>query len=307
MLTPSHVPHLDTRYLGVLGDVHGNVEWTRFALKTLSLSGISSIVQLGDFGLMGDIFRWLAKINKTLLENDQWLFVVPGNHENYDYINDDSKFDIDEFGIRWTKTGVAHLESRIGLLPRGFTWQHRKRLFMGLGGASSIDFLHRTRNKTWWEGENITDGEVDSIIAELDGVHVDAMFTHDAPRDVITLAEYAASTSLNWDIKELAYAETSRARLDKVFHFAQPGLLMHGHWHLYLDETGEFENHWADSDGWSEESSVSFESRIVGLNMDNSPHNIAVLDVDKLDVSILDREVAIGTKHIIGERRVFEG
>jgi hypothetical protein len=307
MSAPFNHPLLQSRYLGVVGDWHGNRAWARIAIKTLAKSSIKTVVQLGDFGLMGDIPRWNIFINKHLLENDMHLFVIPGNHENYNYVNDDTKFDIDEFGVRWIKTGSPDRESRIGLLPRGFKWVQHDKTFMALGGASSIDFTHRIKDKTWWEGENITESEADLIISELNGEHVDVMFTHDAPRDVMTLAAWSAKSAEWWELSEIAYAETSRARLDRVFRCAQPKLLMHGHWHLFVDEDGTFDSNWESDGTWSDEVVDVFDSRIIGLNMDNTIDNVSVLDVDKLEVTILQREISIDTGKPVGERRIFEG
>ena len=301
------IPFLQRRYIGVVGDLHGNKMWTSIALRTLANSGITEAVQLGDFGLMGDVPRWCEFVNKILDELKMTLLVVPGNHENYDWLDDEANFEVDNHGIRWVKSRSKKSVQRIGILPRGFRWEQQGKSIMALGGASSIDITHRTKGKTWWEGENITEQEADAIISDLGGSRVDVMFTHDAPRDVMALAELAARNASDWELNELAYAETSRARLDRVFRCAQPKLLMHGHWHFFVDEFGEFESNWTSNGEWSDEVVDHFESRIVGLDMDNSIQNVAVLDLSKLEVTVLEREIAIETGKPVGERRIFEG
>jgi len=295
---------LQRRFLGVAGDWHGQIDWIRIALNIFFKSGISTVIQLGDFGLMGDIPRFIHRVNKYLVQLDMTLLVVPGNHENYSFINKDDNFHIDENGIRWFIVNGG-TRSRVGLLPRGFKWEQNGKILMALGGASSIDFTSRVKGKTWWEEENITESEADSIIADLHGGGVDVMFTHDAPRDVFALAEHAVSTASDWELSELAYAETSRARLDRVFRCAQPKLLMHGHWHLPVDERGEFESNWESNGDWSNDVVDTFESHIVGLDLQNSVDNLAVLDLDTLKTITLGMETAIETGKPVGERRIF--
>lgn len=295
---------LQRRYLGVAGDWHGEISWIRSSLLTFQLSGITTIVQLGDFGMMGDIPRFLLRVNKYLLEFNLWLLVVPGNHENYDFINNDDKFDIDDDGVRWFKTGSPNRQARIGLLPRGYQWEQNDKRLMALGGASSIDYTGRTLGKTWWHEENITETEANDIIASINEP-INVMFTHDAPRDVPTLTRYAQSTELDWEIHELAYAETTRARLDRVFRVAKPQLLMHGHWHIKVDDTVDFESHWNDSGEWSDDITGVFTSRIVGLDMNRSIDNLAVLDLSDLSVIILQRETANNTGKPMPNIRLF--
>lgn len=270
-------PRSEERYIAVFGDWHRDSAWAAKAISSASFAGAKLGIQLGDFGLMGNIEEYLSEVNSALLEADMILFVVPGNHEDHDYLDDDLMFEILESGIRRVKLGHK-VDSRIYILPRGFVWKQAGSKMLALGGAASIDWDGRTPGVSWWPQEVITEAEADRIIGE-NHEDVMAMFSHDAPKDVMALAQVAAQSDHIWGRENIEYAESSRKELDRVFRSVKPKTEFHGHWHTKVDEFGEFLEGDCDSD--------VFESRIVGLDREDTFENIAIYDVVDDDVYFL--------------------
>ncbi|MFJ1824652.1 metallophosphoesterase [Streptomyces sp. NPDC088178] len=77
--------------VGLIGDVHGNARFLRDAVVTLVSPSCTSLVQLGDFGMVWSgtrsETRTLEVLNEQLAGLGVRLYVVLGNHENYDAID----------------------------------------------------------------------------------------------------------------------------------------------------------------------------------------------------------------------------
>ena len=78
-----------TRVLAV-GDLHGNLAWTKRVIQESVEAGTSTILQLGDFGYWPhtpDGARFLEAVSKDLQDADVNLFFIDGNHENFDELD----------------------------------------------------------------------------------------------------------------------------------------------------------------------------------------------------------------------------
>lgn len=255
---------IHTSKIGVAGDWHGDTGWAKRVISALSKEGITHIFQLGDFGIWGghDGASFLRKINKWLTENDQILYVTPGNHEDYVRINN----------APYREDGMQQLHScdRIRLLPRGFrgvfTSNNKISSWVSLGGANSIDFKSRTEGISWWREESITFGDVYNVMS--DG-KADMMFCHDAPAG-IPMAFDSKSLGAGWDPDEVRYSNSGREMLRSAVDSVQPSVLFHGHFHIYQDV--ETELGIIGGEG-------SYLLRSIALAMNGMPNSTIVYDV----------------------------
>lgn len=209
--------------VGVSGDWHGNLGWVLPVLKNFKNHGIQHIVQVGDFGFIwggADTATGLRKLIRDLERNDQYVYVVLGNHEDYARVDATPE---NEDGTRFYRS------ERIILLPRGFRGVIGGKTFVALGGANSIDFEGRTEWVSWWRGESITLGDV---YRTVEGGHADIMFTHDAPAGVTMPYDELGG---GWSAKAIRYSNEGREMLRTAVDAVKPEILIHGHHHIYQD------------------------------------------------------------------------
>lgn len=209
--------------VGVSGDWHGNLGWVLPVLKNFKNNGIDHIIQVGDFGFIWggqDTATGLRKLIRDLERNNQYIYVVLGNHEDYARVNEAPANDD---GTKFYRS------ERIILLPRGFRGVIGGRSFVALGGANSIDFESRTEWLSWWRDESITLGDV---YRTVECGHADVMFCHDAPAGVSM--PYDGNDN-GWSYKALQYSREGREMLRQAVDGVKPEILFHGHHHLYQD------------------------------------------------------------------------
>ena len=149
--------------VALAGDWHGNYAWAERALRHLKDRGVGTIYHLGDFGIWPSQNRdwYLEKLNNLCHVLDMYIWVTPGNHENWDWLD----------AIHGVDNGVAPhqiLPGRVGtqrllVLPRGYRWSHAGRTFLSLGGAPSVDYSMRTAGQDWFLGEIIPAEVADTV------------------------------------------------------------------------------------------------------------------------------------------------
>lgn len=204
--------------VAALGDWHGNTRYAVRAIRRLASRGVRRFVHTGDFAYD---FRpeFVRAVDAELKRCDADLAFVPGNHEDYDYL-DSVPIDVD---------GTGRISERVVYLPRGVRWSWDGRTWMGLGGAASIDRMFREQtgsSREWWPQELIT--EVDVQTATADG-HVDVLITHDAPTSV-----HIDLPLCSWiPPEDEAAAISQRSLLEQVVEAVTPKLLVHGHHHRH--------------------------------------------------------------------------
>ncbi len=254
---------IEAQLIGVSGDWHGNTGWAKRVLSAFNDLNIKHIFQLGDFGIWGgqDGASYVRKINKWLTENDQTLYVTPGNHEDYVRINA-APFNDDG-------TQQYQVYDRIKLLPRGFRGQFlsdgKVVDWVSLGGANSIDFKGRREGISWWREESITLADVYKV-AERGTANL--MFCHDAPAGV-QISYDRKSLDAGWHPDEVHYSNSGRETLRGAVDLVKPQVLFHGHFHIYQDVKSNLE----PLDG-----TESYQLRSIGLGMDGMKNSSIVYD-----------------------------
>lgn len=250
--------------VGVSGDWHGNLGWVLPVLKNFKNNGIQHIIQVGDFGFIWggqDTATGLRKLIRDLDRNDQYVYVVPGNHEDYARINDTPE---NPDGTKFYRS------KRIILLPRGYRGMIGDKTFVVLGGANSIDFEGRTEWISWWRDESITLGDVYRTVS---GGKADIMFTHDAPAGITMPYD---GTDNGWSAKAIRYSNEGRETLRQAVDAVKPEIIFHGHHHLYQDVKV------ALNDGSDE-----YIVRSVGLARDTMPAANVIFDSELNDYELI--------------------
>lgn len=251
--------------IGLLGDVHGNHAWIKFAARQFHTLGITTVIQVGDLGVSsdrGESNRW-DRTDRYLRTYGITLLVAPGNHENYDYIE----------AMHQREDGWFQYRSNILLAPRGLRTEMRGRTFVWLGGAGSVDRTRREEDRmsgarrSWWPQEAITRDDVATTVA---GGHANIMISHDAPVGVPEIDDRLPATEHLWNSDDLEYAHACRERFTKAVAGVQPDLLVHGHYHFGV--RGE----WVHPE-------TGHVTATVGLGMDgDDQHGLGVLETDSL-------------------------
>ena len=270
---PASYPTLGGR-VGLIGDTHGDAGFLRGAAAVLAGQGCTSLVQLGDFGLIWRgtraETRALSELNDVLTALGLPLYVVLGNHENYDLID----------ALPRNDHGVARLFSHIGLLPRsGVIAAGRGGPFDAvhmvgwLSGAASIDRGVRTPGESWWEAELTTDEQAQALLSSA--VAPDVVLAHEALSTPGLLARLG--DGLGWNQRDLQYARLAQrehtARVLSVLDPDKETLLVSGHYHFRHSEQAVLER-WDDN-----QRIVSLRVRQEILDRERMPGSLAVLDL----------------------------
>jgi predicted phosphodiesterase len=259
--------------LGLLGDLHGDLEHLLIVARTMWARGVDVIIQTGDFGFTwgSDNYRRdLDKISRRLRSRGQTLYWVDGNHEDFDVLY--NKFPVDPDGLRRLRPNIIHM-------PRGYrTVLSSGRILAVLGGANSIDRSLRTEGVDYWPDESITESD----LAALGTEHADILIGHEAPLNVPDLDRELAATSGTWRPSEEEYAADGRRMFHRAFMAVRPRLVVSGHYHRHVDQDLSF--------GEGED---AFRCRVVILDK-NEPKALsqAILDVASLHLEYFTRDDA---------------
>ena len=217
-------------YFAFAGDWHGDGYWADAVIRELAKRGIKRIYQLGDFGLMPgpEGKKYLLTLAKALLETNMKLYIVLGNHDDYDRV---ATMKPDKDG--WLKLSDPAYASMY-FAPRGHTWQESGLNFAALGGANSVDRLLRVEGVSWWPGEEITEEDCETLISNVKNrkwERVDVLLTHEAPAG-ITMQSMFANSHPWWLTEEVLFdSHTQRVRLRNAVDVLMPRIVTHGHWH----------------------------------------------------------------------------
>ena len=276
--------------IALLGDVHGDYSWMRFVMKTIEDLGISQCVQVGDFGIgnRDANLNFLNNVNKLGEKHNVIVDVVPGNHENWDYINKQ---------FAGSRTDVWEVGAHLRILPRGYRWEQDGLSFLALGGAPSVDRMWRVEEQKgvkntdfhyWWPAEILTQEDVDYAV---EGGYADVMIGHDVPHGVREIEDLISGNPHGFHVADLLYAEDGRKLITEAWMGVMPKFYIGGHYHPAY---GVQETLWIPDSG-------GYKSQITVLGCNNQPGALAVLDTETQEVGLvhlgqLYREFAQGLK-----------
>jgi hypothetical protein len=264
---------MDYRYdqVGIAGDWHADLEWADWSIDAFKREGINCILHLGDFGVgFGSEggTKYLNRLQKKLLKEKMIILVTLGNHEDYARIADLPLVTSGEW------KGMIRLSSQILLFPRGYRFELEGTSFVSLGGANSIDRFGRLPNISWWEGEQISMGDV---YRTLEGGTADVFLGHDTGINVpIPLNNHRDEG--DWEFRAKEYAKKSRESIQVVLDGVRPKLAFNGHYHFYFDKTvtlGDFEN------------DDTYTTRFVSMNKNRDADNLGILTSKTLEFRLI--------------------
>jgi len=207
--------------IGLAGDWHGNSPFAQHVLHRFKEAGIREVYQLGDFGLgwPGHGARFLAELHGVCRWTNIRLKIVPGNHENWDWIN----------AREFNEHRVSKLTSHISILGRNWRGEIGGRTAVALGGAPSIDYQQRTQGRDWWAEEMITLADVELCVAEGEA---DIMLAHDAPDGGTRAVQRIIDHPHGWTTAGLNYAAEGRELMNMAVAGVRPKVFAHGHYHV---------------------------------------------------------------------------
>lgn len=219
-----HTSLTTERYIGLLGDLHGDTHFAVSVADQMRQRGIKVLLQMGDFGFLNLRLDYgnLAWLDRALNANDQVLYFVDGNHDNFPELY---RYPVGQDGLRWVTDSIAHLR-------RGYrsTLAGGLRL-AALGGANSVDAW-----RGYWTGESITDKNLEVLGSEP----AELMIGHDAPLGVPTLDDYLKATSYRWPTSGNEYSRAGRAMFHKGFMQVRPRIYVGSHYNYFVDQTVTF-------------------------------------------------------------------
>lgn len=215
----------------VVGDVHGSQPHLLRLVQRAAGEGLSTIVQLGDtFGTdTGRSLRVLDALGNACSRYGVTCLWLEGNHDRHVGFLDRLPTHLAS-GLRPCRPNVWHL-------PRGVSWEWGGCRWTAVGGAASVDAAVRTLGADWWF-EEVTDAEVDRIIAAVGATEV--LPTHDRPAWVEPALGQAPGgwwrdTPFSWSDADFHRSQTHQDRLDRLVTALRPRLHLHGHLHRRYD------------------------------------------------------------------------
>jgi predicted phosphodiesterase len=213
----------------IVGDTHGDFAFVSKACRVAQNNGIKTIIQVGDFGFWDhtpDGVYFLDQLNENARKRGVTWFVLPGNHENYDRLENYEALpgrlqghdDIPD----WEYGSFTTIRTSIYYTGKVNAWKWAGRTFKAVGGAVSIDKEWRTPGKSWWWQEQLRDDELQQAI---DIGPTDFLFTHDCP----TRAPF--KHRLKPDLDSVMH----RQKMNKVGQATKAKVWFHGHMHDFYD------------------------------------------------------------------------
>lgn len=190
----------------ITGDTHQSLDINKLNSKNFPLNSILTkddiLIICGDWGCIWDGSgedkywqNWYEKKNFT-------TFVVLGNHENYDLIQN---YPIVQFcGGRARKVSDS-----VYLEIRGEVYNFNGKTFLSFGGADSTDKHLRKEGESWWSGERIAEEDLENArrnVKKYD--YIDYVITHTGGSEINRFIGFEPSESdkiLDQILSEIKY------------------------------------------------------------------------------------------------------
>lgn len=181
------------------GDTHG--EFNRFSSKNFpigkTLDEDDVIIVLGDFGLFWENFNNREAYKKGWLESKPFTIAfIPGNHENYDFLN--AKEMNSHIKTEKWEGQVRKFGSNIYMLERGESYVINGYSILTMGGGLSIDKGMRREFISWWKEEYPSEEEWKRFENNAYKKEYDFVLTHVPPRYLIPQVLYSMGQYSSW-------------------------------------------------------------------------------------------------------------
>ncbi len=222
-------PTLSTESALFVGDAHGDAGWLKsVVLPTTVKMGVSTIIQVGDFGYWPDSRKFMQIVKTARERFGVHIWFIDGNHEHFTKLDRDVRAAQVVAGVAEGDRDPVELTPGLVYLPRGSRALVAGRSVACVGGAASIDRADRVEGTSWFPEERISDLDIEAVAA---GGHADILITHDAPSGwKIPGIESDGPLEEAWRL-ELPTCEQHRERVREVLDLVTPSVLIHGHYH----------------------------------------------------------------------------
>lgn len=216
--------NIETENIAVIGDWHSDLIYATKIINLLKLYNITYIVHTGDFSYYSEKSIFIAGLQKLLKKNNMILLFVDGNHENHPLL----------FNLATNQTTTFKtLRKNIWYIPRGNKWTFNGVLWMGIGGAVSINKKKLVEGSTWFPEEEITKEELSKATT---GDKARVIITHDAPYNIQKLRNLYDIPMKKHSQEILDKSDNHQKMIEKIMNYHQPDYLFHGHHHLRYTE-----------------------------------------------------------------------
>lgn len=227
-----------------IGDWHGETQDALRAIRHAHQQFSTTLLHAGDFGIWSQpaTDRFLDALQEELQNNNQMLYFVQGNHENFPLLY---SYPINPTtGTRPLRPNIHHLPQAYKgyidrftgeLLPNPSAHSEDDLSILALGGAVSVDKRWRKPGLSWWAEEEVTREDIDTAVSRGPA---DILLMHDSPAPApnphtddpmkqILATQY-------YGVAAISAATKHRHSLTPVLHAAKPKLLVHGHYHTFF-------------------------------------------------------------------------
>jgi len=176
------------------GDTHRSIDMKKIKEVKTDINKTNKFFILGDWGGLWHNnfkkdYKFLIKWINLQQEKNFELFIIPGNHENYNVINKLPETVI-ENKDNYIKVKILKIinpwtnkyKGTFYILKNGIHKINNKNV-LTIRGAMSIDKKYRTENIDWWKQEILTEKEKENIINEIKSYNgkFDYVLSHTCP------------------------------------------------------------------------------------------------------------------------------
>lgn len=188
----------------LLGDTHGNKAQLADAINKINhlrkTSPDSKLIHLGDLGFAAD---WRYSESKF----SDILRVVPGNHENYDYLEENNLLiNLGNFGV------LDFCDKKVFFVRGAYS----------IDKGYRIDYEKQGKGKVWWHQEELDLNQQEDCLELYKEFKPDVVLSHDCPDYV----NYKVISDPSYRIQ----SSTGRF-LTRLLHIHQPTNWYFGHYH----------------------------------------------------------------------------
>ena len=160
----------------ITGDTHGMINSDKLFLPELKhLTKKDYMIINGDVGACwyGPNSMQDKLLQKTYETLPYTTLFCDGNHENFDYLN---SIKVSE----WNGGKIHKINDSLIHLMRGQIYEIDGKTYFVMGGADSIDKIHRIESRNWWKDELPNLDEYDEAESNLKNYNfnIDYIITH---------------------------------------------------------------------------------------------------------------------------------
>lgn len=239
--------NIDTRFL-LVGDIHSSSYILDDVINRALKLKIKTIIQLGDFWSYdyNSVDSYMAK---KYHDDGGHIYFIPGNHEQWDYLDSLSKKE------------PYKINDVLTYLPVGSLLKSGDKTILCVGKAPSIDKNLRTSGLDWFPQETLNDDDIYTCLKNSENEKIDIILSHEKPNFSHIPSEALLEVVLGEELE--SYLETSSKRLDTICDKLKPFHVFHGHYHYFYNTITKRKD---------------YSCHVIGLAADGRANSVVVYD-----------------------------